>query len=484
MTLQGNLAAHDPSPKSAWTSVRSYGAAGDGTTDDTAAIRTAIVAAGVGGMLHFPAGTYRVSSAVIPLSGQTIHGTGATLFRLPAMTADIIALPDDAADVAILGLTLDGNEANTPNGLASGVKGTRPRRCRIERVHIRNMPASGHGVQFIGGSDNVVSASAFANCGYGVFLGLLANSSDALERNLVTGCTVNGTTHDGIFLTGSAGSTASTSTPHGNMVIGNTLTQIGDSAIESGIGCVGTVIANNTIHPTLVGGVLLSSFNAAVLFRDNIGGLAEGNTIAGCTHGGIGVVAQITASSSITIGPNTVTGCGGDGLAISGSYGNTEITITGGLYHRNAGRGVYISGVTNFTITGATCMTNASSGIVLNNCTNGQVVGCTSANNKTGTSDGLVTLGSTTGVLFDGLRAYGNAHYGLHLYQGRNLMVGTVHLSSNGAADFKDDTGLAITFTCPNALEASGPVGSVVKKIQVFNSTGNSLGYIPIYSKV
>lgn len=48
-----------------WFSVKDFGAAGDGTTDDTAAIQAAFNAAGANGAVFFPAGTY----LVVPASG-------------------------------------------------------------------------------------------------------------------------------------------------------------------------------------------------------------------------------------------------------------------------------------------------------------------------------------------------------------------------------------------------------------------------------
>ena len=59
-----------------WVSVATYGAVGNGTTDDTTAIKSAITAAGVGGTVHFPAVSsyYRISSYLKPLERQ--HWTG------------------------------------------------------------------------------------------------------------------------------------------------------------------------------------------------------------------------------------------------------------------------------------------------------------------------------------------------------------------------------------------------------------------------
>jgi Right handed beta helix region len=62
--------------------VRLYGALGDGTTDDTLAIRAAITAAGVNGAVFFPGGkTFIISGNLRPLAGQTWHGYGAKLKR-------------------------------------------------------------------------------------------------------------------------------------------------------------------------------------------------------------------------------------------------------------------------------------------------------------------------------------------------------------------------------------------------------------------
>jgi hypothetical protein len=69
-------------------SVDDYGAAGDGVTDDTLAIRAAITACGANGQLIFrPNKTYRLTAGIRPMSNQTWYGYGAKLKRCDQITS-------------------------------------------------------------------------------------------------------------------------------------------------------------------------------------------------------------------------------------------------------------------------------------------------------------------------------------------------------------------------------------------------------------
>jgi hypothetical protein len=64
-----------------WFNVKDkqYGAKGDGTTDDTAAIQAAIDACPAGGVVYLPQGIYRTSSTLYPKPGIVIQGAHASL---------------------------------------------------------------------------------------------------------------------------------------------------------------------------------------------------------------------------------------------------------------------------------------------------------------------------------------------------------------------------------------------------------------------
>ena len=78
-----------------------YGATGNGSTDDTAAIAAAQQAAGSGCVL-FPAGTYQVSGLTISTAGQTFKlESGATIRANASIAGPVIAV--SAVSVTILG---------------------------------------------------------------------------------------------------------------------------------------------------------------------------------------------------------------------------------------------------------------------------------------------------------------------------------------------------------------------------------------------
>ena len=107
------------------TSVRAYGAAGDGAADDTAAIQAALNAMKTGGTVYFPTGVYRITQSVFFYSNQKLlFEPGAILLQGAAMnnlmmnysTAELGGY-DATENVMIDGATFDGGSYTTPNTL-------------------------------------------------------------------------------------------------------------------------------------------------------------------------------------------------------------------------------------------------------------------------------------------------------------------------------------------------------------------------------
>lgn len=97
-----------------------YGATGDGTTDDTAAVQAAVTAAVVvGGVVWFPAGTYRTTASITVASGATLMGVGpASQIRIDHATAHALTLTGGAAAVRLRGLLVLPLQSNSGSMLA------------------------------------------------------------------------------------------------------------------------------------------------------------------------------------------------------------------------------------------------------------------------------------------------------------------------------------------------------------------------------
>ena len=110
--------------------VKDYGALGDGATDDTAAIQSAIddaIAEGLGGVF-FPPGTYQISVTGLTVAGATgfhVSGAGEGVSILRYISEDhldaqswILGINGGSSLVLVDGIELDGNRLNV--GDASG----------------------------------------------------------------------------------------------------------------------------------------------------------------------------------------------------------------------------------------------------------------------------------------------------------------------------------------------------------------------------
>jgi hypothetical protein len=146
-----------------------WGAKGDGATDDTVPIITAL-SAGKGKLVEFPGGhTYITNGTLLQFyGGTTITGYGATLKLKPgeysghayflgnSKTISYAAEDPRTSAVAIYGITIDGNIGNvTTSASCTGVHVYKQDGLTMEDVSIRDLPGvTGGGYGFITSMSN------------------------------------------------------------------------------------------------------------------------------------------------------------------------------------------------------------------------------------------------------------------------------------------------------------------------------------------
>lgn len=171
--------------------VRTFGASGDGVTDDAPAIRRALASADA---VHIPAGTYLLGSYATPRTtlidadfvfslrdGQTITADPGAVFKMAdgsitgssAAWGGNVFLADKVHDVTISGLTLD---LNGPHNLVPagrtitgyGLYTYAGQHIRLTGVTMLDTPGQNYVVAQAGGDDIRVEKSTFRNGGTSV----------------------------------------------------------------------------------------------------------------------------------------------------------------------------------------------------------------------------------------------------------------------------------------------------------------------------
>jgi hypothetical protein len=129
------------SPRAVEFNVLEYGAVGDGVADDTAAIQFAIdAAAAAGGVVSFPAGTYKVAiqkneNALTLRANVTLRGAGpqASIIRLANGQGEYTGIltnnRGDAGGTRVEDLCIDQNNTNNQIGSTKALLSGKPRFC-------------------------------------------------------------------------------------------------------------------------------------------------------------------------------------------------------------------------------------------------------------------------------------------------------------------------------------------------------------------
>lgn len=130
-----------------------WGAVGDGSTDDTAAIQRAIVAAGDNGTVSIPAGVYSISQIVVN-NPVIIEGQGAVRNRWNSYSAAVTLLVDGSVDPGVLiGGTVDSIITEAAHYCVENVE--------FRNLLIRRGAGTGRGI-VVDGSETILATRGFA----------------------------------------------------------------------------------------------------------------------------------------------------------------------------------------------------------------------------------------------------------------------------------------------------------------------------------
>lgn len=180
-----------------------YGAIGDGVTDDSVAVRSAVAAAQThgGGIVYFPNGTYLLSEngtsfkCLAPPSGVSLRGEsryGAVLKLAPNQRAGVrmVWTASGATDITVSDLSFDGNKAGQVGSDAHGdaILTDNASRVIVERLNIYNCRGSGVSV-WQNSTDVTIEHCYIHNCDWN---GIVLGDAGGQHRITVRKCLVTG----------------------------------------------------------------------------------------------------------------------------------------------------------------------------------------------------------------------------------------------------------------------------------------------------
>lgn len=174
--------------------VRLYGAKGDGSTNDTSAIQTALAAAGTGDVVVFPAGTYVVNdSLTVAQSSITLRGEGRRLSVLKSSASGDALVLNNGGTIRYVGV--EGLHVLANGAAGSGIKTVSAIECWIRNTTVTGFTAAGkYGLEMTGGGNTFlcsVSESTFAGCANGAYV--------SGQMHTFTACRFQGNASDGLY---------------------------------------------------------------------------------------------------------------------------------------------------------------------------------------------------------------------------------------------------------------------------------------------
>lgn len=342
--------------------VLDYGATGNGTTDDAAAVQLALNA---GGTVFFPAGTYLIGTTLNVLSNtQVLLDQNATAKAKSSLSGPLFST-SGKTNVKFTGGIFDGNKANAAsatdaiyiyNSSNVWVNNTTIQNSKEHNIYVAGPSTSsvskniylqnnslsgadGPGITFIYTSNILIENSIiFSNytgltSGESSFIAIVGNS---FYSNTNDGCAVG---NNCAYIT----------------ITGNVSQYNGAEGINVD-GCNHAVITGNTSLNNLIGITVWNRSPGTVLAKRNI---VSSNTVSTCTQ--VGILIADGNEYSIIEG-NSVDSCGSYGIQLGES---NYCVIRDNTVNGNAAGGIYVAGTIQSKIENNFCASNTGYGIQL-----------------------------------------------------------------------------------------------------------------------
>jgi parallel beta-helix repeat protein len=422
-------------------SVTAYGALGDGTTNDTAAIQAALDAAYArgGGIVVFPPGqTFAINTFLVVQDNVTISAYGATIKSIgnTGLLRNFVSSETfngyaGHSHITVQGGTWDANASDGTTGTVTAetdaLNFIHCQDITIRDVTIKNV-SSAHAIElnstdggrvlncrFLGYRDNSgTSARQFSEA---VQLDIAVSGSSSIgnfdnttSRNiLIMGCYFGPSERLGVWGRAIGSHTARASTFYDNVqIIGNRI----DGTLQEGIRGFAwrrCVIADNVITGTGYSGILLTVPDPATYSVTTYGAAITGNVIQGAgTDSGIRVIAfSATPYSNVRIEGNVIEGSstGANGIQVEQC---ARPGVSGNTVRSTGSTGIYAVNCLGPQITGNGLRDIGTNGINVTGCTGGQV--STNTVDSTSTNHGVfITTSTDVAVQSNVIRAAASA---------------------------------------------------------------------------
>ena len=369
-------------------SVKDFGAVGDGSTDDTAAIQAAINAVtllnGRSGVF-FPAGVYSVkatstySGAININSGLTLFGTNATIKVAASSSVGTRTISINSNDVQILGLRFTPSTITdlTNVYLAATYSRLEIRGCEFVTPQSGALYVAGYSEDVLftenkvyGLGYGILIESTTGGTGYivsnNVFVGSGANDGDAIEFNVLTTAISNVTISGNVIKSyiasnASAGFGIGLSFVNECSVTGNVVKSCSRNGIHLENNCTDVTVTGNTVSDCQDAGIEVQGENSGkqcyrVVISANVvkncclspsTGLGRGSIDCGSSSGGTGY-----GVGSLIVSNNMVSSSHAAGIY---TYECRFSIITGNKVLDSVGGGIQVVTAVSSVISGNLC---------------------------------------------------------------------------------------------------------------------------------